>query len=215
MLTKPKVFYSKEVHENHPLFQQDWDCVTASLIHCTPLTFTPPKDPYDWIFFSSANGYRFGKSLIKPTSKIAAVGVQTAKSMELDNINFIGSGDIDQVSEEFNALTKGQKVLFVHGNHSIKSVFRNHESSSKNEVEVYSTSLLPKEIPLCDLYFFTSPSNVRSFMEANELPNDAKVIAMGKTTQAFLLTQGITASIPSSFQITHQIEAIKSQLQGY
>ncbi|NQX90769.1 MAG: uroporphyrinogen-III synthase [Flavobacteriales bacterium] len=215
MLIRPKVFYSKKVAPDHPLLLQGWDCQTTSLIECQAKNFESPEAHYDWVFFSSANGVKFGRDLIREDSQIAVIGTQTAKHLTDINIDFIGQGNVDHVSRSFAEIAKEESVLFVHGERSIKSIYKEFPSDKKMEIEVYSTALRPELVPECNVYFFTSPSNAESFLELNKIPHSAKVVAMGATTQQFLSMRGIKASIPSSFLIENQIEAIKSQLEGY
>jgi hypothetical protein len=47
---------------------------------------------------------------------------------------------------------------------------------------VYKTNLKSKEINKCQIYIFTSPSNLDAFLIINQIPKDSKVIVWGKST---------------------------------
>ena len=46
------------------------------------------------------------------------------------------------------------------------------------------------KIAPCDIYIFTSPSNVAGFLMENEVPTQAKIIAWGASTQEALTQKG-------------------------
>ena len=58
-------------------------------------------------------------------------------------------------------------------------------------MEVYRTLLDSVSTEVFDVYVFTSPSNVRSYLLKNKLPNDVIIIAWGNSTEKELLSRGI------------------------
>jgi uroporphyrinogen-III synthase len=63
----------------------------------------------------------------------------------------------------------------------------------KNQVikhVVYKTNLIERKIENCQIYIFTSPSNLDAFLTINKIPDDAKVIVWGKSTEHQLLIKG-------------------------
>jgi uroporphyrinogen-III synthase len=58
-------------------------------------------------------------------------------------------------------------------------------------VEVYKTSLNRTKIWICDCYVFTSPTNVRAFLLANDRSSLKNVIAWGKSTENELVKNKI------------------------
>ena len=68
------------------------------------------------------------------------------------------------------------------------------------DVIAYRTKEAGKPIPESDYYLFTSPSNVDAFLNANEIPDRSKVVAIGPSTRSRLEELGfnpIQAKRPS------------------
>ena len=91
----------------------------------------------------------------------------------------------------FRAWAGDRHVTFPVSDRSKKSYSVLFPDDQKQEVTVYSTHVAAQEISPCDVYVFTSPSNVEGFLMTNELPESAKTIAWGATTAAALHEAGI------------------------
>ena len=115
--------------------------------------------------------------------KIGVIGNASAEAAPPHiPIDFIGQGDTQQVAQQFKSLIGESKVLFPTSDRSIRTVQEQLAEGQALEQTIYTTSLHPVNIPECDAYFFTSPSNVESFVSQQQLPEGAKVIAKGKST---------------------------------
>ncbi|MDX2360642.1 MAG: uroporphyrinogen-III synthase [Crocinitomicaceae bacterium] len=146
-------------------------------------------DPnYDVIFFGSPRAVIFLKSQysIPPNKAIACTGSKTAELLEQMGyeISFQGkaSGNISEVASDFKNWCGDRHVFFPTSDISLNSISSVLPENQKSVVAVYSTQIKGNEIKGCDIYVFTSPSNVKGFMECNTIPNDAEVIAWGEST---------------------------------
>ncbi len=140
---------------------------------------------------------------------IACIGDKTAELLAQlgHTVDFKGSqsGEPKVVAEEFKVWltsttlrlrqaqrdTLSQRVLFPLSDRSLKSISSEIPEEQKEEVIVYSTAVIGKAVEECDVYVFTSPSNVEGFFELNTVPVGAKVIAWGKSTEAGLVARGV------------------------
>jgi len=150
------------------------------------------------VFFSSSNAVKafFNQEEVKENIKYAAIGNETAKTLtEFVKPNFIGEGQTENVGAQFNSvLEKSDTVLFPISDKSNRTIQNTLDTSQIEEVVVYETKESPTNVEDCDAYVFTSPSNVNAFFKVNELPDVAKVIAIGKATQQALLNLDIENS---------------------
>lgn len=153
------------------------------------------------IFFSSPRSASFflSKITLKPEQTIATAGQTTAKTVESFgySVDFIptNSGLVTASSKEFSDWLGTKTVLFPISTISNKSYASAIKSNQVRCVEVYETELVPQQIQECDVYVFTSPSNVDTFFKKNEIPKDAKVISWGESTSNYLLSTFETQSI--------------------
>jgi uroporphyrinogen-III synthase len=152
------------------------------------------------IFFGSPRAVKYflAQSSIPKNVKVAAVGESTADAL-IDlghSVDFIGEGDsIQQTAEDFKSWCGDEKVLFPMSTISLKTVSKLFADSQKEEVVVYETKISSEEILSCDVYVFTSPSNVNGFLLKNNLPENAIIIAWGESTYSQLISSGITNAI--------------------
>jgi uroporphyrinogen-III synthase len=143
----------------------------------------------DVIFFSSIRCFQYYKGDIQ--NKILAVyGQGTVKKIlkyhpELKSqIQFIGgeTNNPETISKELMLWLGNRTVLFPIGTKSLKSISKYIPKSQVEEQIVYTTKLNPKSIDLVDACMFTSPSNVESYLQINEIQKDIRYIAWGKST---------------------------------
>ncbi|MFK7784343.1 MAG: hypothetical protein AB8B56_04455, partial [Crocinitomicaceae bacterium] len=59
--------------------------------------------------------------------------------------------------------SRSARVLFPISDWSLKTISSVIEDDLKEEVVVYSTTVIGKEIEPCNMYIFSSPSNVEGF----------------------------------------------------
>ena len=176
--------------------QHQLDLVTQSLISFESKDFEV-SDSYDVIFFSSIRSAEFflRKEKLNTSVKIACIGQETA--LKLKNlgihVDFVGenSGTPSDVSREFKNWLGNRKVLIPHSSESLLSITEYLNPNQIVLVEVYKTSLNPTKIPVCDSYVFTSPTNVRAFLLANDISSLNNVIAWGRSTEKELLLNKI------------------------
>lgn len=190
-----RVFYSSELAPTNPLVRV---CTTlgVELVHQSLITFeaipNKPRLPYDVVFFSSPRAYEFGKHAITPNTEIACISKGTAAFCD-SQIAWHGNtpGNPKRTAQDFKAWAGKKRILFPVSDRSIGTITQEFPVDQIEVISVYSTRLSPRVITPCDLYVFTSPSNVASYLELNQLPPHAKVIAWGLSTEYALKAQGI------------------------
>ena len=212
-----KVFYSKNLPDNHFFFNQEtqieWVC--QSLIEIHPLEFKFPQQTHKWIFFSSANGVKIfmtkeGADLSK--YQIGCLGSATAEALPSSiHANFIGTGSTEEIAEEFKFKVGLDTCLFIESQQGINNIQTKFDPSQIQSIIAYQTIGKAITVPTCDCYFFTSPSNVKSYLKSNSIEDLKNVIALGKTTQQVLSDLRIPSCIPNSYQHSDQFKAIIAQ----
>lgn len=152
-------------------------------------------DKFDVVFFSSPRSFDFylQQYPILKDVQIACAGLSTKKHIENKGfeVNYYSesAGNIDEATKAFEEwLNPLSIVLFPLSNLSKKSYSKYLSSHQVIEKMVYRTSVLPKIIPNCAIYIFTSPSNVEGFFKTNTLPDKALTIAWGNSTSKTLST---------------------------
>ena len=167
--------------------QNQLELISQSLISFKSTDFQV-SESYDVIFFSSIRSadFFFRKEKIDESKKIACIGQETAtKLLNLGmNVDFIGtnSGNPSEVARKFKDWLGNRNVLIPHSSESLFSIMEFLNPNHVILVEVYKTVLEPTIIPICDCFIFTSPSNVRAYLLANDATSLKNVIAWGKST---------------------------------
>jgi uroporphyrinogen-III synthase len=176
--------------------QHQFELIAQSLISFEATDFRV-SDSFDVIFFSSIRSAEFflSKEKISDSKRIACIGPETAyklKNIGL-RIDFIGenSGNPSDVSLEFKNWLGNRKALIPHSSESLLSITEFLNPDQIRLVEVYKTFLEPTIIPNCDSYIFTSPTNVRAFLLANDSSSLKNVIAWGRSTENELTSNRI------------------------
>lgn len=187
------LFISREVERNGALesfcAQHNIQLVSSSQLMFQAVDHRIDKD-FDIIFFSSTRSVDFffkkNEAIDLTDRLIATAGVITAKyikscgyEVEFQPTN---SGDIFASSKEFSTWVADKKVLFPCSDRSKRSYQQFLKPNQIEEVVVYQTISNPKGYSFFDVYVFTSPSNVEAFLQKNELPSHAMIIAWGETT---------------------------------
>lgn len=166
-----------------------------SLIDFEAVQFDDPDD-FEWIFFGSRNAVKYflQKSSIPESTKIGCVGSKTAKYLESKHqitADFIGQGtDPFLIGKEFSKAHTG-KVLFPQSNISLRSIQKVLKDSEIIDLVVYKTVRTSVSLENQNVYLFTSPSNVESFLEQNEMDVNAKYYCLGASTEMKLLVAGV------------------------
>jgi uroporphyrinogen-III synthase len=173
--------------------------IADSLIEFTYTPFTIPED-WNVIFFPSPRAVDFffqeHSRLNFSNKKFACAGQGSALALQkwVEKVDFLpkNPGKINEVQHEFEEWLGEGKVLFVGSNQSKKSVLTNLPFNQYHFIQAYQTNFKSEEIARCHVYIFSSPSNVKSFLLRNQIPNNSKVISWGQSTTYELEKNGIT-----------------------
>ena len=144
----------------------------------------------NWWFFYSPRGVRyFYDSLSASASgkKIATIGARTAEAVRERGgaVHFTGIGSPEEIAREFRQqLHPSETVLFVRAEESRRSVQQYLPTDRQEDLIVYRSLPIPREIPPAELLVFTSPLNYRSFLKSNTIHPRQRIIAIGPTTAA-------------------------------
>jgi hydroxymethylbilane synthase len=163
----------------------------------------------DWVFFSSANCVRayFRNMGVNHSTRYAAMGGATAEVLnEFGTCDFVGNGPPNEVGEQFKKIVGIDTVCFPCSNKSLRTVENILPKNQVSSVTAYLTHEAAVAVEESDYYLFTSPSNVSAFLQINELPEGATVIAIGPSTKARLTQLGIPARQSSLTTIFSMIE---------
>ncbi len=172
--------------------EQKWNLIAESMIDFSEMAFKVPKKA-EIIFFSSKNGVRyfFNQNELPKGVETACVGKETARVLRKHNIEptFIGenSGDPEAVGKEFLQFIGDKHVFFPTSNASLHTIANLLPEKQKTIASIYETKTSAQKIAPADIYIFSSPSNVKGFLEENTISNDAKVIAWGLVTERALM----------------------------
>ena len=151
----------------------------------------------DIVFFSSPRSvqYFLEDHKIPKDTQVACVGGSTQNELKKHGItaNFVGADDrsIDEVADDFKTFATDARVLFPVSTLSIGTIASQVHEDKRFVIEIYRTILDSASMDAFDVYVFTSPSNVRSFLLKNDIPSGAEVIAWGNSTEKELATRRI------------------------
>ena len=174
------------------------------------------EKPFEVVFFSSVRAGRFflrNYDGALSTLAFACIGEETAKRFNID-FAFVGkeAGNPEKVAEKFKNWLGEKRLLIPHSSLSQKTIASIIPSSQCESICIYNTLLKPSVIPECDVYVFTSPSNLDAFLQVNKLPEHAKVIAWGNTTEKALLKARINPNLTlKNAQLEELIDVLSKQ----
>ena len=120
---------------------------------------------------------------------------------------FIGdkAGDPESVADAFKNWLGDRKVLIPCSDSSNRTIANALPEEMRHEVIVYKTIHDPVHINDCDVYIFSSPTNVESFFKENVLPDRSAVISWGKTTDKALQKHNINPVLTLQHSSTKEI----------
>lgn len=175
------------------------ELISKSLIDFRAIPFDTEVKT-DVVFFASPRSVEFFFAEKGHTSGVfACVGEGTAKRLNKlgYQADFVGvnSGNPEDVAKDFRVWLGNRTVLFPLSSSSNKTISSHVPKTQLQELVIYETVALPEVIEECDIYVFTSPSNVVSFLECNSLPPNAKIIAWGQTTERKLLSLNVNVDL--------------------
>lgn len=187
------IFLSSESDSSLPIVdfcrENDLPLVRKSFISFRKMPVEIPGG-WDVVFFSSPRSFDFFVSQgFKPEAgqQIACIGLETKKHIEDSGyeVSFFGenAGNPNEVAIEFRTWLGDRIAVFPQSTKSNKTVESELPAAQKIPLLVYDT--IPDPVPFLNafsVYIFTSPSNYKSFVSLNNIPEDAKVIAWGRST---------------------------------
>lgn len=142
-----------------------------------------------WYFFYSSKGVDFFLGQLRKIEtgvKLATMGNATAHTLRGYGykVDFVGSGNPSQTSEDFRKQVARQSVLFIQAQESRRSVEKllRGQIQTKSLVAYKNTPRKIFKNPNADILVFTSPMNVQSYCSLYKLEARQKVVGIGKTT---------------------------------
>lgn len=193
--------------------------VCMRMIELVPVHPLPDITGVDALFFSSPGAVKLfheQTSYAALDLPVAAIGQGTAAALP-DRIKpvFVGSGTTEDSVMAF--LRKGwDGTLGVVQGERGEGVFERVAQGLATDapyrpIVLYQNRPTPKAIEPCDAWAFTSPSNYRSFIEANPRPPAMRCAAIGNTT-ANAIGQG--AHVAADYSEKGLWDAILSALRS-
>ena len=185
-----------------------------SLIETVAIAFDVEIPASDWIFFSSATAVRhfFFQNPITGKRKFAAIGRGTAKELSKHvTVDFEGDHiDTLEIAKTFAIHIGNETVIFpgpITGLEKIQSVLPKQNTQT---LICYRTLETPMHVGFPDVIIFSSPSNVRSYFQRNEIISHQFIIAYGRSTASALAEMGVEKTIiPDSLSDEDLLRAIK------
>lgn len=157
-----------------------------TLIEFNAVPFACPP-VHDILFIASIRAADFFFANCHTNAQIACAGLETAKKVAeryQKKVHFIAQQSDQPILEaqKFNEWRNGRSVCFPSSQLSIGTYAAAIPEREKIILTVYNTRFKNLKIQEKDIYVFSSPSNVRAFMEHNSIPTGAKVVAWGSST---------------------------------
>lgn len=199
---KKRIFISKPMEEVTALAEKCAEnnslLIAASLIDFEAVPFHVDA-PFDVLFIGSIRAARFFMEQypIPENVQIACIGSTTARKInELGiGVSFIGqqASNPIMVGETFRIWLGERRVFFPISTESKRTISSCIPSEQREEKIVYRTFFVPQQFDQMDVYIFTSPSNVESYMQIHSQPRGT-IVAWGETTRKALHAVGIEAT---------------------
>ena len=196
---RKRIFISKNEGEIQPFLNNfkanDWDVIAHSFLSFEPVDFEV-QALYDILFFSSPRSVTFFKTRLSIPSHvlIACIGEKTKEVLkEMGHVVSFSRDENESLSNfalSFKNWSQKKRVLFPISSISLKTISSQFPNEQKEELTVYSTKIIGRNIEECDTYVFTSPSNVIGFLKNNTFPKSARIISWGESTSKYLLENG-------------------------
>ncbi len=198
-IDKKSIFISRDAHENNNLNRWltnlGFDVECKSLIDLKKLTIKElPKS--DWLFFSSKHAveFFFMQNPDIGTAKIGCMGKGTSQALREygKRADFIGtSTDTKLVGKQFAARVGSGKVVFPIARDSMRTIqWQFAKQDRLIDLPIYATLKVPHTVAeSTDVLVFTSPSNVESYLEKNQILPHQKIVAMGDSTEKTLIVK--------------------------
>lgn len=197
---KKRIFISKNANDCEMLVdfcnQNNLELIAQSLIEFESVPFKMESN-FDIVFFSSIRSaqFYFEKEVQKSNLVYACIGETTHSKLKKLGIEceFVGkeAGNPQKTAEEFKKWVKNKIVFFPQSSLSLGTFSAIFPENQAIKQVVYKTNLKQIKISKCQIYIFTSPSNLDAFLTINEIREDSKVIVWGKSTSEKAKSKGL------------------------
>ena len=218
---KKRIFISKNSDDCEPLVhycnQNKLDLIAQTLIEFEAIPFKIESN-FDIVFFSSIRSAQFSfKKAAKKSSIIyACIGETTNSKLKKLGIEceFVGkeAGNPLKTAAEFKNWVKNRIVFFPQSNLSFGTFSAILPENQVIKQVVYKTKLKEIEISKCQIYIFTSPSNLDAFLTINEIIEDSKVIVWGNSTFEKAKSKGLKVDFVLTKSSLDELIQILSQI---
>lgn len=168
-----------------------------SLIEFLPVDFSLGDEAFDVVFFNSPRCIEFFLSKTSIANiQVACMGQGTLNHLRKYNLSadYVGteSSNPEKIFSEFSQWLGNRKVMVPHGDKSRLSIKKHVPSHQIQTKLIYKTVYRENFVPSCDIYIFSSSSNVEAFFSAkNSIKNYSKIVSWGKSTTHALKQRGI------------------------
>ena len=195
---RQRVFISRNIpKERQQAYEERFpiELLPLSLIafEASPKTVLPN---YEMVFFYSKTAVHYflqtyGKSYLKG-KKIGTLGPSAKAELKKVGIetDFCGNGDPQSTQSALSAYAADLKILFPRARISKRSLQGQDKTYECIDCIVYSNYVKTNvPVPKADIYLFTSPLNVQSYLKNSGIKS-ILALAIGKTTEKELLSSG-------------------------
>lgn len=169
---------------------------THSFVEITRYPIPSQSIGYDWVFFTSKHGVRhFFEQYpdISAKTNFGAYSEETAAILRTYRaVDFVGTGDITETAAQFKQFATGKQILFagaLHPHTGFAEAVSTYAQTA--HLAVYQNTLTPAQVDVADVLVFSSPMQAEGYLAANTMQPGQRVVAIGKSTRAFLHSQGI------------------------
>jgi uroporphyrinogen-III synthase len=196
---KKKVLITKSIEDagelQHYAIQNQIELIYHSFLSFEQIQISEiPK--LEVLFFSSKRAVDFllKQQIVPICVEVACIGSATKHYLEDRGIlvDFVGSNSSrpQEVSKELHRWLNGRICGLVTAEESQRTIASYLDESLISYITPYRTVIHDYKLdsPM-DVLVFTSPSNVKGYLQKNEIHHQ-KVVAWGKTTEAYLLKCG-------------------------
>ena len=197
---KKKVLITKSIEDAgellHYAIQNQIELIYHSFLSFEQIQISEIPE-VDVLFFSSKRAVDFllKQQIVSARVQVACIGSVTQHYLEDRGIlvDFVGSNSSrpQEVSKELHRWLNGRTCGLVTAEESQRTIASYLDESLISYITPYRTVIHDDKLdsPM-DVLVFTSPSNVKGFLQKNEIHHQ-KVVAWGKTTEEFLLKNAI------------------------
>ena len=193
-----QIFISKDAHDLNEGLQhlhKNGILEAQTLIEFRAVSFECPP-AHEILFISSIRAAQFFFARCNSSATIACAGLETANKVAEQfqkEVAFIAQqSDKPQLEAlRFNEWRAGRSVCFPSSQLALGTYAELLPAQEKIILPVYETYFKEQHIAAKDIYVFSSPSNVNSFLKVNQIAPNAKVVAWGSSTAQALNTHQI------------------------